>query len=115
MSLKPVLYLVTEINEILVRGLTGESRVSVWRPAGIHTCSPAALTSVSEHKNRCSFVLLSCLSIAHTNSSSILPLSTIYYFTFRSLQSSQSVTVCNLQIFLILTYFLSGFFVSNQA
>lgn len=49
MSLKPILYLVTEINEILVRGLTAES---AWRPAGIHTCSPVAFTSVSAEEEQ---------------------------------------------------------------
>lgn len=96
--LKPFLYLVTEmgekINEILVRALTGESRASAWRPAGIHTCSPAGLTSVSaEHKNRCSFVSLSCrdVSASHTKFQALF--FTYWLFTaVSSLQFSQSVS-----------------------
>ena len=89
-SLKPLLYLVTEINEILVRGLTAES---VWRPAGIHTCSPAAFTSVSaeEEQMQLCFTELSQHQTLNVKVCSslidCLPLSVVY--------SPSSVAVCN--------------------
>lgn len=86
-----------KINEILVRALTGASRRSARRPAGIHTCSPAGSTSVSaEHKNRCSFVLLSRQDVSASHTTKFQGLFFAHrLFTstnFFSLRFSQSVS-----------------------
>lgn len=50
-----------KINEILVGALTGESRPSVWRPAGTRTCRTQEQSGITQIFNICSSLIDSLL------------------------------------------------------